>query len=234
MFYLIAQFNFSFRIQNDLGSVARINRQRGITLLELTVVIVILSVMLLFSVPSMRGFHEKNKLATSSRRLVSLIRYARAEAITREHETEIRIDTIKHRYRLDLNRYMYLQVSGSGDRDSLKWEQMEQIQSLPPYVTFKKVETEDDPYGREKITKLIFFPDGTVTGAVITLENRPPRKDAKSRSMTIEVPHATGLPEAYTATKENAASKKKEQTATEETDEKDLESFNQFFTEFEE
>ena len=168
--------------------------QKGITLLELTVVVIILSAMMLFSIPNMRGIHERNKMITATRQIVGLLRYARAEAITSEHETEIRIDMEKGKYRLDLNKYKYYQIRGSGDVLAKKMEQIEQIQDLPRFLRFKKVVTEMDPSGRGKISKIVFFPDGSATWANITLENRPKRKEDKAREITIEVPHATGLP----------------------------------------
>jgi Tfp pilus assembly protein FimT len=170
------------------------NARKGITLLELTVVIIILSAMMLVSIPNMRGIHERNKMITATRQIVGLLRYARAEAITSEHETEIRIDMEKGKYRLDLNKYKYYQIRGSGDILAKKTEQIEQIRDLPSFLYFKKVVTEADPYGRDKIMKIVFFPDGSATWATIILENRPKRKEDKVRAITIEVPHATGLP----------------------------------------
>ena len=170
------------------------NSPKGITLLELTVVILMLTAMLLVSIPNMRGIQERNKLITATREIVGLIRYARAEAITSEHETEIRIDMEKGKYRLDLNKYKYYKVRGSGDILAKKLEQIEQIQDLPRFIRFKKVVTEADPYAREKVAKIVFFPDGSATWANIILENRPQTKGGRGREVTIEVPHATALP----------------------------------------
>jgi len=181
------------RMRRGMGRKAD-HAQQGITLLELTIVIIILSAMMLVSIPNMRGVHERNKMITATRQLVGLLRYARAEAVTSEHETEIRIDREKGRYRLDLNKYKYYQIRGSGDILSKRMEQIEQIQDLPRFLRFKKVVTESDPNGQGNISRIVFFPDGSATWANITLENRPKRKEDKAREITIEVPHATGLP----------------------------------------
>ena len=212
-------------------------RQRGMTLLELSIVLVILAVLTIFSVPNMRGLYERNKLVTSSRELVSLIRYARAEAITNERETEIRIDVKKDRYRLDLNRYKYAEVRGSGDRRSRKPEQVEHIRHLPRFVNFKEVATSIDPEAREKIAKIVFFPNGSATWTTIVLENRPPGKEARVRHMVIEVSHATGLPEVYRMTEQELKDWKSEQTSGEESEEESEEEstgFQVFFEDFEE
>ncbi|MBN1902082.1 GspH/FimT family pseudopilin [Candidatus Sumerlaeota bacterium] len=172
-------------------------RQRGFTLLELSIVIVILGVMMAFTIPNMRSMNDKNKLISSTRELVGLIRYARAEAITREYETEIRIDVEKGRFRLDLNEFKNEEVFGSGDRLERRRYQIEQIRNLPRDVKFTKVYAELDPQGVERITRLVFFPDGTATWAEINLQSKPKHKDSKVRNLRIEVSHSTGLPNVY-------------------------------------
>jgi Tfp pilus assembly protein FimT len=182
------------------GRAGRVN-EKAMTLLELTIVVVIMSIMMIFAIPNMRGFNEKNKLITSTRKIISLVRYARAESITGEREIEIRIDIKKQRYRLDLNK-LNKRILGSADRKAQRREQFEHIQYLPRNITFKEVVTEDDPLGQEKIVRIIFYPDGSATGTTIVLENKVPRKGAKIRHMIIEIAHSTALPEVFNMTPE--------------------------------
>lgn len=163
----------------------------------MSIVIVILGVMMAFTIPNMRSMNDKNKLISSTRELVGLIRYARAEAITREYETEIRIDVEKGRFRLDLNEFKNEEVFGSGDRLERRRYQIEQIRNLPRDVKFTKVYAELDPQGVERITRLVFFPDGTATWAEINLQSKPKHKDSKVRNLRIDVSHSTGLPNVY-------------------------------------
>lgn len=207
------------------------NARRGITLLELSIVIVILGVMMAFSIPNMRGMNDKNKLISSTRQLVGLIRYARAEAITREYETEIRIDVEKGRFRLDLNEYKNQRIMGSGDRIEKKRQQLEQIQDLPRDVRFTKVYTELDPQGIERISRIVFFPDGTATWADINLESRPKHKESKVRNLKIEVSHSTALPNVSDpGTNASAPPPQSQETKS---DEDKLESFEIIFSRFE-
>ncbi len=164
------------------------------TLMEITIVVVILSALMVVALPNMRGLHERNKIIVSARGLASLVRYARSEAITAEREVEIRIDVEGGRYRLDLMK-LDDKIMGSWDRREQKREQVEQIQTLPDHIYFLKVETDEDPQGREKIARLVFYPDGSATGASLLLENRTPRKDGKSRYMIVNIARATGFPE---------------------------------------
>jgi prepilin-type N-terminal cleavage/methylation domain-containing protein len=204
---------------------------RGMTLLELSIVIVILGVMMAFSIPNMRGVNDRNKLISSTRELAGLIRYARAEAITREYETEIRLDVEKGRFRLDLNEFKNQRIMGSGDRLEKKRQQFEQIRDLPRDVRFTKVYTELDPQGTERIARIVFFPDGTATWADINLESRPKHKDSKVRNLKIEVSHSTALPNVTDPGANASAPPPQAQNAKSSEDE--LESFEIIFSRFE-
>lgn len=56
---------------------------RGVTLIELMVGVVVLSIILMFAVPSFRGAIASNRLTTSTNELVSAVALARSEAIRR-------------------------------------------------------------------------------------------------------------------------------------------------------
>jgi prepilin-type N-terminal cleavage/methylation domain-containing protein len=172
----------------------RIATQRGVTFVELVIVVVILSILLVFAVPNMRGIYERNKLVSASRQIISLIRYARAEAITGEREIELNFDIEKNKYWLDLKKYSH--ILGSGDRKAERPELIEQELSLPQFVYFSKVTTENDEAGREKTGIITFYPDGSATGASIVLVNKTPRKKSPEY-LVIEVSHATALPDVY-------------------------------------
>jgi prepilin-type N-terminal cleavage/methylation domain-containing protein len=172
----------------------RIATQRGVTFVELIIVVVILSILLVFAVPNMRGIYERNKLVSASRQIISLIRYARAESITGEREIELNFDIEKNKYWLDLKKFS--RILGSGDRKAERPELIEQELSLPQFVYFSKVTTEDDEEGREKASIITFYPDGSATGASIVLVNKTPRKKSPEY-LVIEVSHATALPDVY-------------------------------------
>ncbi len=56
---------------------------RGVTLIELMVGVVVLSIILMFAVPSFRGTIASNRLTASTNELVSAVALARSEAIRR-------------------------------------------------------------------------------------------------------------------------------------------------------
>ena len=184
--------------------------QRGVTFIELVIVVVILSILLLFAVPNMRGVYERNKLVSASRQIISLIRYARAEAITGEREIELTFDVERNKYWLDLKKFD--RILGSGDRKTERRELIEQENSLPQFVYFNKITTEDDEEGQEKTDVITFYPDGSATGASIVLVNKTPRKKSPEY-LVIEVSHATALPNVYQMSPEEL-DKMREESAT--------------------
>lgn len=184
--------------------------QRGVTFIELVIVVMILSILLLFAVPNMRGVYERNKLVSASRQIISLIRYARAEAITGEREIELTFDVERNKYWLDLKKFD--RILGSGDRKTERRELIEQENSLPQFVYFNKITTEDDEEGQEKTDVITFYPDGSATGASIVLVNKTPRKKSPEY-LVIEVSHATALPNVYQMSPEEL-DKMREESAT--------------------
>jgi len=65
---------------------------RFFTLLELTIVLLVLGVLLGVAAPSLRGFARGRETAEEARRLLALSRYARSEAISRSDMIELWLD----------------------------------------------------------------------------------------------------------------------------------------------
>jgi type II secretion system protein H len=165
----------------------RPRRSRAVTFLELMIVLVILGIVLAVSLPSLKTTYQRGQLSSAAREIVALLRVARAEAIFREHPIEVRFDLAGDRYRLDLlepdtdkhHRYNEPRIS-----------EIEQIRYLPRDVSFAEISTEAEATDKPNVAKVVFFPNGSATGASIILEN------VRGRKMKIELAHATALTEA--------------------------------------
>jgi type II secretion system protein H len=162
-------------------------RERGITFLELMIVLVILSIVLTISMPSLRGTYQRGQLGSAAREIVALLRVARAEAIFREHPVEVRFDLATSRYRLDL---LEEDETKPTRHTEAKRSQIEEIHYLPRDVSFAEISTEAEETEKKTVAKVVFFPNGSATGASILLEN------VRGRKMKIELADATALPEA--------------------------------------
>ncbi len=162
--------------------------QTGITLLEILVVMMILAVMLVFSIPSMKGFHQRNQLHTSAREVVALLKYARGEAVLGEKQVEVRFDVPGDRYRVDL----HAQDENTRRRDREQTRKtVEKIRYLPLTIHFLEITTQAEADEKSGIARILFYQNGSATAATIVMESE------RGRTMTIEVPGATGLSKAY-------------------------------------
>jgi len=163
-------------------------RQRAMTLLEITVVLVIVSVMLAITLPSFGPFKLKSERRTSARNLAAIIHYARGAAIYSRRVVKLRIDVEHSRYRLDL---MTNSIPAS-KRDEKDVEPIEAIRNLPEKIYFDRVilyeKTEESENG---IVVLNFTPRGTVTAAAIVLA------DVKGQRVTVDIFGTTGAVEVY-------------------------------------
>ncbi len=72
-----------------MDRMSRRLRPHGLTLVELLVSLVVLSITVALAVPSMAGLISGNRLRTHSSRLVTAINLARSEAILRNHPVSI-------------------------------------------------------------------------------------------------------------------------------------------------
>ena len=117
-------------------------RQRGFTLLEILVVLVIGVLLVALVPPLLSGLSGGTELRGAARQLAAGLRAARNEAITRQHEAVLTLDLAQHRFGV------------SGDARVVK---------LPDGVALKlytsQAELLDGATGNIR-----FFPDGSSTG----------------------------------------------------------------------
>lgn len=165
------------------------------TLIEVLVVIVIVSMLATMAIPRFKTVFRSNQLRTSARDIVSLMRLARAEAITQRSIVYLRFDLDSHVYRLDLN------LDGISARERQEGrgylDPSEQIRELPETVLFNNIVTFDEyTLVGDQIVELRFFPRGTATGAIILLQTH--HEDEKNaKYMTVELFRTTGNVEVY-------------------------------------
>lgn len=67
--------------------------QAGVTLIELLVAVLILGILLAIAIPSFSSMFEKNRLKGAAERLAAQTQYARSEAIARNSDVTIAVQT---------------------------------------------------------------------------------------------------------------------------------------------
>lgn len=159
-------------------------RQRGFTLMELMIVVVIIAVMMAVILPSLRGVAENNRLRGSVRELMSLMKYARSEAVFNARTTEVFLDTEKRQYWLDLRTPdpKTGKYNPKGKRTT-----MERKRTLENDVWFGNVEAQNNNIIDGGIIAIDFYPDGSASPSLITVKN------TKEVNYTLEVLKSTGM-----------------------------------------
>lgn len=121
--------------------------QRGFTLLELLVVLVIAVLLVTLTPPLLSGLSGATELRSAARQLAAGLRNARNQAITRRREAVLTLDLAQHRFGV------------SGDPREV---------ALPSGIALKlytaQSELLDNTTG-----SIRFFPDGSSTGGFITV-----------------------------------------------------------------
>ena len=177
--------------------------RQAMTLLEITVVMMIISIMLVMAIPKFGPMRAKSQLRMTARELATLIRFARAAAIYEHRAVKLRLDVDNRRYRLDLMR----DSVPASRRDEGEVSDVEALHSLPEKVYFDRVilygETEKT---REGVVVLDFGSRGNVTAATIVLA------DVKGRRMTVDVFGTTGAVEVYEGSPPEPGSQKERPT----------------------
>lgn len=171
------------------------SRHRGFTMMEIVVAVVMIGIMFSIAMPTMRNMNESNKLRNDVRQIISLLKFARSEAVFNESTTHVFLDTEKREF------WMYLgepRESKSGNRSSSTGKKAasmyESKRQLSSGVYFPNVAAVSKDIIKDKIVAIDFFPDGSSSGALFTVANKT------DKSQTVEVLKSTGLLEVTAGT----------------------------------
>ena len=166
----------------------------GVTFIELMIVLSIFALMAGISYPSLKGLYKKNQLNLAAKGIVSLVRYAKSEAVFLEREVEIHFDVNGNAYRYDSKTEKKELV---GLRKKRK-DEFERAKYLPGGIDFIELSSDVEPVReRKKIARVVFYPDGTASWAIIRL------KGIDDKELIIEISPATALPSVKRETKNN-------------------------------
>jgi len=135
---------------------------RGVTLLELLIVLVIIAFVTAISIPIVNGVSNA-EMRSAARELASGLRLARSEAVSQRRETFLVIDLAGRRFKVD--------------RDAKEY-------ALPRNVELKLFTAQKDLVD-DKVGSIRFYPDGGSNGGRITL-------GAGDRKYEVDVDWLTG------------------------------------------
>ena len=147
-------------------------QRKGMTLLELILVMLILSTVLAMAAPSLRGFFASRRIDDTAAHLLALTQYARSQAISEGIVYRLNFDTRDRTY--------WLTAQKAGVFESLHTE-VGQVYTLPKDI---KLELEDIEQ-KDRDVFIAFTPHGTMTDGTIRLI------DQGGRTLEITCPSVT-------------------------------------------
>ncbi len=141
----------------------RESRMRGVTLLELLIVLALMAIMAGFVIPMFGGPVSTSELRATARQLAAGLRLARSEAVSEHRETFLVLDVAGKRFKVD--------------RDP-------QEHKLSARIDLKLFTAQNDLVD-ESVGSIRFFPDGGSNGGRITVA-------AGERKFDVDIDWLTG------------------------------------------
>lgn len=176
---------------------------RGMTFIEIMIVIVIFGVLMALAVPSMSKMHNRNKFSAAAREMTNVLRYARQQAVLRHNTTEVLFWIEKNEYKLDMQPPDTVKKKSYSSRRRSS-DPMENTRKVDPKHKRTIIEeiTSGDTDKRAFQSKnrdamrVRFYRNGSATPATILLRYDRKSKDETGKNkflyMTVQVAGATG------------------------------------------
>ena len=168
-----------------------LSRRRGMTMIEIMVVVTVLAVLMGLSFPAMRGVNEKNKLRAAALDLVGLMKLARVRAVMDQHDTNVFLDLDKRQYWVD---FRQSETGSGGSKKKGSLTQVERRRQLDASIWFEEVTAYDRNLVTDKLVAIDFFPDGSASPTLLTLINK------QGKRLTVDLKKASGMAEVSNGT----------------------------------
>jgi general secretion pathway protein H len=140
-----------------------LRRRPGFTLIELSVVLVLVGVVFLVTFPNLAGLFSGRRLMGFSREMAGALDYARARAVIEGRPQTFRIDRQQGKYSLRRKK------EAAGDYRRSEEEEIVKSWKIPEEIKVSRVELDTRvTEGFEPVIR--FYPRGNSNGAVISLE----------------------------------------------------------------
>lgn len=168
--------------------------RRGLTFLEIMVVVTILAILIAVAVPNMAGPRARAALQSTARQLASAASVARQMAVAEQREAYLRFDYEKRLWRIALAEPDEASVSyAERRRQSESTYTFEQPQPFLRGIDVVEIKSQGEVLEQRGTIypEIIFYPNGSSSGGSVVLQN------ARGRKMTVQVLAATGRAMSY-------------------------------------
>jgi len=142
-------------------------KERGFSLIELMVVIILIGLSISLVAPSLSRFSKTVELKGTAKKISGILRYCRSEAVNRGQVYQVLFDPNLREVRVQ-----WMESGGEKGKDEKKEEKNgKKIYFLPDGVRMKGIQIAPSQYPSE--TPLIeFYPNGGSNGGTILLETQ--------------------------------------------------------------
>ncbi len=165
-------------------------------MIEIIIVMVIMSVMAIVTYPSMSKMYEANKRNAAAMEFIGLCRFARTQAVIKQHDVNVFLDLKEHCFWLDLRKDLDPEdtskkpnMYGSSKRKRKKASTLEMKHYTDKGIIIAEVSADEKQVVDKNIVALDFYPDGSASPAKVTFQNQ--RSD-KVRSIQVEILRPSG------------------------------------------
>ena len=152
-----------FSATGSEGACGSRRRTRGVTLLEMLIVLSLMAVLAALVLPRFTGGVSMSELKGATREIAAGLRLARSEALATRKETRLLLDLEQRTFRLEAD---------------------PRVHSLPKQIELKLFTAQSDLLS-ERVGAIRFFPDGGSNGGRVTLA-------AGDRKFNVDIDWLTG------------------------------------------
>jgi len=163
-------------------------KNRGFSLLELTVVLVIIGLGLLMVAPSLSNLSKTMELNGAAKKVSAILRYSRSEAVNQGRSYQVLFDLESRKVKAGVVDVPPTQgeTEKKGDKAN---DNKEKIYDLPAGIQIKEIKLTGLPSPPSELPAIQFYPNGGSNGGSILIDS----KDRKG--YRIQVHFLTGMVE---------------------------------------
>lgn len=164
-------------------------KNKGFSLIEVMVVLILISLSMFLATPLLSGFSKTAELKGATKKISAILRYSRSEAVNRGKVYQVLFDSDLRQVNVQpIEEKEEDEEAKDGTKDEAKDEPKRKTYTLPKGVDIKEVKANSHQYPSDYAV-IEFYPNGGSNGGTIRLDS-PDRKGYR-----IKVHFLTGIVE---------------------------------------
>jgi general secretion pathway protein H len=156
-------------------------KNKGFSLIELMIVLILISLSISLVAPSLSRFSKNIELKTATKKISAILRYTRNEAVHRGKVQQVLFDSNTREVRIRVVE----EVAGAGDEETSGRAEAPKY-PLPTGIQIKEIKIPAPQYPTE-VPTIEFYPNGGSNGGSIVLDNEG------NKGYKIDVHFLTGI-----------------------------------------